>query len=73
MIGGLRTGEPADAFRSVFGMLARKFTPGFICNLHHKDLGIMMSAVLVAHGHGVLDNTALLGLIEQLSGRESTN
>lgn len=68
--------------------LTRKFTPGFSCDLHHKDLGIMMSAAraagvvvplgavaaqlmgaLVAQGHGDLDNTALLGLVEQLSGR----
>jgi 2-hydroxy-3-oxopropionate reductase len=64
--------------------LTRKFTPGFSCDLHHKDLGIMMSAAraagvvvplgavaaqlmaaLVAQGRGELDNTALLGLVEQ--------
>lgn len=69
-------------------MIARRFRPGFTCDLHHKDLGIVMSvareagvvipvgsvvaqlmAALVAQGHGGLDNGALLGLVEQLSGR----
>ena len=73
-------------------MLTRQFTPGFRCDLHHKDLGIMMAAAsaagvvvpmgavaaqlmaaLVAQGHGDLDNTALLGLVEQLSGRKPLN
>lgn len=69
-------------------MVKRNFQPGFRCNLHHKDLGILTSAArdagvviplgaataqlrasLVAQGHGDLDNTALLRLVEQLSGR----
>lgn len=69
-------------------MLTREFRPGFRCDLHHKDLGIMMAAAraagvvvplgavvaqlmaaLVAQGHGDLDNTALLSLVEQLSGK----
>lgn len=73
-------------------MLTRNFKPGFRCELHHKDLGIMMTAAraagvvvplgavaaqlmaaLVAQGHGDLDNTALLGLIEQLSGRKPSS
>ena len=69
-------------------MVQRDFTPGFRCALHHKDLGILISAAreagviiplgaaaaqlmgaLVAQGRGDLDNTALLRLVEELSGR----
>jgi 2-hydroxy-3-oxopropionate reductase len=88
--GGLAGSAVID--RRAPDMLTRKFTPGFSCDLHHKDLGIMMSAAraagvvvplgavaaqlmaaLVAQGHGELDNTALLGLVEQLSGRKPSN
>jgi len=84
--GGLAGSAVID--RRAADMLSRQFRPGFRCDLHHKDLGIMMSAAraagvvvplgavaaqlmgaLVAQGHGDLDNTALLGLVEQLSGR----
>ena len=32
-------------------MIARRFRPGFTCDLHHKELGILMS---VAHEAGVV-------------------
>ena len=88
--GGLAGSAVLD--RRAPDMLTRQFTPGFRCDLHHKDLGIMMAAAraanvvlpigavaaqlmaaLVAQGHGELDNTALLGLVEQLSGRKSSS
>lgn len=74
--------------RKADGMRARQFTPGFRVDLHHKDLGIVLSAAreagvvipvgalvaqlmaaLRAQGDGGLDHSALLKLVEQLSGR----
>ncbi|RJL23593.1 2-hydroxy-3-oxopropionate reductase [Bailinhaonella thermotolerans] len=71
-------------------MLAREFTPGFRIDLHHKDMGIVVSAArdaevalplgaqvaqLVAaaraQGHGSLDHSALLKVVEALSGRNA--
>ena len=86
LAGGLAGSAVLD--RRAPDMVQRNFQPGFRCNLHHKDLGILTSAArdagviiplgsaaaqlmaaLVAQGHGDLDNTALLRLVEQLSGR----
>jgi 2-hydroxy-3-oxopropionate reductase len=86
LAGGLAGSAVLD--RRAPDMVQRNFEPGFRCNLHHKDLGILTSAArdagvviplgaaaaqlmasLVAQGHGDLDNTALLRLVEQLSGR----
>jgi len=69
-------------------MLARNFEPGFRVDLHHKDLGIVLTtaraagavlpltavvsqlmAALRANGQGAQDHTALLTLVERLSGR----
>jgi 2-hydroxy-3-oxopropionate reductase len=74
--------------RKAEGMLRRDFTPGFRIELHHKDMGIVLSAAreagviiplgavvaqliasLKAQGDGGLDHSALLKLVEQLSGR----
>ncbi len=78
--------------RKAEGMLGRAFTPGFRVDLHHKDMGIVLStareaglclplathvaglmASVRAQGHGDLDHSALLLLVEQLSGRGSTS
>lgn len=86
LAGGLAGNRVLD--RRAESMLARRFTPGFRVDLHHKDLGIALSvardagvvvplgavvaqlmAALRAQGHGSLDHTALLALVEQLSGR----
>jgi 2-hydroxy-3-oxopropionate reductase len=86
LAGGLAGSAVLD--RRAPDMVQRNFRPGFRCNLHHKDLGILTSAAreagvaiplgsvaaqlmasLVAQGHGDLDNTVLLRLVEQLSGR----
>ena len=86
LAGGLAGSAVLD--RRAPDMVQRNFQPGFRCNLHHKDLGILTAAArdagvviplgaaaaqlmasLVAQGHGDLDNTALLRLVEQLSGR----
>jgi 2-hydroxy-3-oxopropionate reductase len=88
LAGGLAGSAVLD--RRAPDMVQRNFRPGFRCQLHHKDLGIVTSAArdagvaiplgavaaqlmgsLVAQGHGDLDNTALLRLVEQLSGRET--
>lgn len=69
-------------------MVGRRFDPGFRVDLHHKDLGIVLSAAeqagvvmplaaltaqlmasLKAQGHGELDHSALLKVVEQLNGR----
>ncbi|CAN5750538.1 2-hydroxy-3-oxopropionate reductase [soil metagenome] len=74
--------------RKAAGMLRREFQPGFRLDLHHKDMGILLSAAretgvvipfgalagefiasLRAQGHGGLDHSALLKLVEQLAGR----
>ncbi|WP_432947900.1 2-hydroxy-3-oxopropionate reductase [Kribbella sp. CA-253562] len=71
-------------------MLGREFAPGFRIDLHHKDMGIALSAAraagvalpvtgLVAQlvsaaramGHGSLDHSALLKVVEELSGRNT--
>jgi 2-hydroxy-3-oxopropionate reductase len=71
-------------------MLGREFQPGFRIDLHHKDMGIALSAAraagvalpvtgLVAQlvsaaramGHGSLDHSALLKVVEELSGRNT--
>lgn len=76
--------------RKAAGMVRREFTPGFRVDLHHKDMGILLSAAretgvampfgalaaefiaaLRAQGHGDLDHSAMLKLVEQLSGRSS--
>ncbi len=68
-------------------MLARQFKPGFRIDLHHKDMGIVLTAAreaglalpvtgLVsqlfvaarAQGLGSLDHSALLSVLERLSG-----
>lgn len=86
LAGGLAGNRILD--RKATAMVAREFTPGFRVDLHHKDLGIILSAArgagvaipLGAHtaqlmqslrqlGHGELDHSALLLLVEQLSGR----
>lgn len=88
--GGLAGNRIFD--RKAAGMLARQFQPGFRIELHHKDLGIALSAAreagvvlplgalvgqlmasLRAQGHGSLDHSALLLLVEQLSGRAGTD
>jgi 2-hydroxy-3-oxopropionate reductase len=66
-------------------MLARDFTPGFRIALHDKDMGIVTAAAVViplgavaaqlvaslkAQGDGDLDHSALLKLVQQLSGRD---
>jgi len=74
--------------RKTSSMLARNFEPGFRVDLHHKDLGIVLTtaraagavlpltavvsqlmAALRANGQGSQDHTALLTLVERLSGR----
>jgi 2-hydroxy-3-oxopropionate reductase len=74
--------------RKAPSMLAGNFKPGFRVDLHHKDLGIVLStardanvvlpitavvaqlmAALRANGEGSLDHTALLKVVERLSGR----
>ncbi|GAB3366182.1 2-hydroxy-3-oxopropionate reductase [Modestobacter lapidis] len=86
LAGGLAGNRILD--RKATSMLARDFQPGFRVDLHHKDLGIVISAAreagvatplgavvaqlmgaLRANGHGSLDHSALLLMIEQLSGR----
>jgi 2-hydroxy-3-oxopropionate reductase len=86
LAGGLAGNRVLD--RKAESMLARRFTPGFRVDLHHKDLGIALSvardagvvvplgavvaqlmAAVRAQGDGSLDHTALLALVEQLSGR----
>ncbi len=68
-------------------MVAREFKPGFRVDLHHKDMGILLSAArtagvtlplgavvgelftaLRAQGGGALDHTALLRVVDSLSG-----
>jgi 2-hydroxy-3-oxopropionate reductase len=77
--------------RKAPGMLARRFEPGFRIDLHHKDMGILLSsareagavlplAAVVAQqfvaarslGDGALDHTALLRVVERLSGLPTT-
>jgi 2-hydroxy-3-oxopropionate reductase len=89
MSGGLAGSRILE--RKARGMLARDFKPGFRVDLHHKDLGIVLStardagvvipltavvaqmmAALRANGEGSLDHTALLKVVERLSGRSST-
>jgi 2-hydroxy-3-oxopropionate reductase len=86
LAGGLAGNRILD--RKASSMIARSFAPGFRVDLHHKDLGIVVSAAreagvaiplgaltaqlmgaLRAEGHGSLDHSALMILVEQLSGR----
>ena len=86
LAGGLAGNRILD--RKAAGMLARDFTPGFRVDLHHKDLGIVLTtareagviiplgsvvaqlmSALRAQGDGASDHTALLKLVERLSGR----
>jgi 2-hydroxy-3-oxopropionate reductase len=86
LAGGLAGNRILD--RKASSMVARSFAPGFRVDLHHKDLGIVVSAAreagvaiplgaltaqlmgaLRAQGHGSLDHSALMILVEQLSGR----
>jgi 2-hydroxy-3-oxopropionate reductase len=72
-------------------MVAREFAPGFRIDLHHKDMGIALSAAreagvalpmtgltaqLVAaaraQGHGSLDHSALLKVLETVSGKAAS-
>ncbi len=88
--GGLAGSTVLD--RKCAGMRSRSFEPGFRVDLHHKDLGIVVSAAraagvalplgaqlaqlmgsLRAMGHGQLDHSALLLLVDQLSGRAATS
>jgi 2-hydroxy-3-oxopropionate reductase len=88
MAGGLAGSRILE--RKAPGMLARDFKPGFRVDLHHKDLGIVLSTArdanvvlpltavvsqlmvaLRANGDGSLDHTALLKVVERLSGRSS--
>lgn len=88
LAGGLAGNRILD--RKAASMLKRSFEPGFRVDLHHKDLGIVVSAAreagvaiplgahtaqlmgsLRAQGHGSLDHSALLLLVEQLSGHAS--
>jgi 2-hydroxy-3-oxopropionate reductase len=89
MSGGLAGSRILE--RKAPAMLARDFKPGFRVDLHHKDLGIVLStardanvvvpltavvaqmmAALRANGDGGLDHTALLKVVERLSGRSSS-
>jgi 2-hydroxy-3-oxopropionate reductase len=84
--GGLAGSQVLE--RKAPNMLKREFSPGFRLDLHHKDMGIVLSAArnagvaiplgaltaqLIgaarAEGHGGLDHSALLLLVEELSGR----
>ncbi len=86
LAGGLAGNAILD--KKAAGMLKREFDPGFRVDLHHKDMGIVMTtardagvvlplgahvaqlmAALRAQGHGDLDHSALLLLVEKLSGR----
>jgi 2-hydroxy-3-oxopropionate reductase len=86
LAGGLAGSRILDLKRE--SMLARRFTPGFRIDLHHKDMGIALAAarqaeVLLpmtgltaqliaaarAQGYGALDHSALLNVVEDLSGR----
>jgi 2-hydroxy-3-oxopropionate reductase len=86
MSGGLAGSRILE--RKARSMLAGDFKPGFRVDLHHKDLGIVLStardanvvlpvtavvsqlmASLRANGEGSLDHTALLKVVERLSGR----
>jgi 2-hydroxy-3-oxopropionate reductase len=86
MSGGLAGNRILE--RKASSMLAHDFEPGFRVDLHHKDLGIVLSsarsagavlpltavvaqlmAALRANGQGSQDHTALLTLVERLSGR----
>jgi len=88
LAGGLAGNRILD--RKASTMLAREFAPGFRVDLHHKDLGIVLSvardagvviplgaqvaqlmAALRARGDGSLDHTALLRIVELLSGKLS--
>jgi 2-hydroxy-3-oxopropionate reductase len=88
LAGGLAGNRILD--RKANTMLAREFAPGFRVDLHHKDLGIVLSvardagvviplgaqvaqlmAALRARGDGSLDHTALLRIVELLSGKLS--
>ncbi|GAA1523926.1 2-hydroxy-3-oxopropionate reductase [Kribbella lupini] len=88
LAGGLAGNRILDLKAST--MLGREFTPGFRIDLHHKDMGIALSAAraagvalpvtgLVAQlvsaaramGHGSLDHSALLKVVEELSGRNT--
>ncbi len=90
LAGGLAGNAILD--KKASGMLKREFDPGFRVDLHHKDMGIVLTAArdagvvlplgahvaqlvasLRAQGHGNLDHTALLLLVEKLSGRSATN
>jgi 2-hydroxy-3-oxopropionate reductase len=89
MSGGLAGSRILE--RKARTMLAGDFKPGFRVDLHHKDLGIVLStardanvvlpltavvsqlmAALRANGEGSLDHTALLKVVERLSGRSSS-
>lgn len=89
MSGGLAGSRILE--RKARSMLAGDFKPGFRVDLHHKDLGIVLStardanvvlplaavvsqlmAALRANGEGSLDHTALLKVVERLSGRSSS-
>jgi 2-hydroxy-3-oxopropionate reductase len=86
MSGGLAGSRILE--RKARGMLDGDFKPGFRVDLHHKDLGIVLSTArdanvvlpltslvsqlmvaLRASGDGSLDHTALLKVVELLSGR----
>jgi 2-hydroxy-3-oxopropionate reductase len=86
MSGGLAGNRILE--RKTSSMLARDFKPGFRVDLHHKDLGIVLTtaraagavlpltavvsqlmAAVRANGQGSQDHTALLTLVERLSGR----
>ncbi|GAB3838309.1 2-hydroxy-3-oxopropionate reductase [Kribbella italica] len=88
LAGGLAGNRILDLKAST--MLGREFAPGFRIDLHHKDMGIALSAAraagvalpvtgLVAQlvsaaramGHGSLDHSALLKVVEELSGRNT--
>jgi 2-hydroxy-3-oxopropionate reductase len=88
LAGGLAGNRILDLKAS--SMLGREFAPGFRIDLHHKDMGIALSAAraagvalpvtgLVAQlvsaaramGHGSLDHSALLKVVEELSGRNT--
>jgi 2-hydroxy-3-oxopropionate reductase len=89
LAGGLAASRILDLKRKT--MVAREFAPGFRIDLHHKDMGIVLSAAreaevalptaaLVAQlisaarqqGYGSLDHSALLKVIENISGRKAS-
>jgi 2-hydroxy-3-oxopropionate reductase len=79
LAGGLAGNRILD--RKGASMLARKFEPGFRIDLHHKDMGIVTEAArakgiaiplgaVTAQLVGGLDHSALLKIVQQLSGCE---